>query len=496
MSDHLPVLIPLIPMAAAVLAPLLGMVRRSWAHRVAVTALAADSAIAVWALVEVLDSGSMRYSLGGWEPPIGIELLLDPLSVFFAVVVAVVATVVLIGAEDLLDGEAAGRSVPYFTTALLLVAGFQGMIATADFFNLFVFLEIAGLSGYALLSLGDRAAPVAALRYLLLGATGASLYLLGLWFVYQVTGSLNMADVAQIATTSWDDPALVVGVCLMVVGMALKMALWPLHGWLPDAYTYAPSSSSALVAPIGTKVGAYVLIRILLFVFGTEFVTDTIPITTVILWASAVGIVYGSVMAIAQRELKRMLAYSSVAQIGYIGLGIGLANPLGLVGALLHVLNHALMKATLFLVAGNLRRTLGHSDIDRLDRGTRRRLPGTTLAFTVAALSMIGIPPLAGFFSKWYLGAGAVDAGAWPMVVVILISSLLNAVYFFRVIEHLYLTPEPEPATDSTPAPGTGRRIPVTAASAGALAVGIVVVGVLNVAVVTGLLDLIRPAGW
>jgi multicomponent Na+:H+ antiporter subunit D len=474
------------------------MVHRRWAHRVAVAALATDAVVAVWAMSEVLDSGSARYSLGGWQPPIGIELLLDPLSVFFAVVVAGIATVVLFGADDLLDGEAAGRSVPYFTSALLMVAGFQGMILTADFFNLFVFLEIASLSGYALLSLGDRAAPVAALRYLLLGATGASLYLLGLWFVYGVTGSLNMADVAGIAVGAWDDPALVIGVSLMVVGIAVKMALWPLHGWLPDAYTYAPSSSSALVAPIGTKVGAYVLIRILLFVFTTGFVTDTIPITTVILWSSAVGIIYGSVMAIAQRELKRMLAYSSVAQIGYIGLGIGLANPLGLIGALLHVLNHALMKATLFLVTGNLRRTLGHSDIDRLDRETRRRLPGTTLAFTVAALSMIGIPPLAGFFSKWYLGAGAVDAGAWPMLVVILVSSLLNAVYFFRVIERLYLTPEPESESDED------ERLTVTddrpsatvGAAAGSLAVGIIVVGLFNVAVVTGILELIRPPGW
>jgi len=495
-SRHLPVLIPLIPMAAAVLAPLAGIVRRTWSHRIAVAALAADAAVAVWALTDVLDAGSIRYSLGGWQPPIGIELLLDPLSVFFAVVVAAIATVVLFGANDLLDSEAGGRSVPYFTTALLMVAGFQGMIVTADFFNLFVFLEIAALSGYALLSLGGRAAPVAALRYLLLGATGASLYLLGLWFVYGVTGSLNMADVARIAVAAWDDPALVVGVSLMVVGIAVKMALWPLHGWLPDAYTYAPPASSALVAPIGTKVGAYVLIRILLFVFTTGFVTDTIPITTVILWASAVGIIYGSVMAIAQRELNRMLAYSSVAQIAYIGLGIGLANPLGLIGALLHVLNHALMKGTLFLVAGNMRRALGHSDIGRLDRETRRRLPGTTLAFTVAALSMVGIPPLAGFFSKWYLGAGAVDAGAWPMVAVILISSLLNAVYFFRVIERLYLAPEPESDADESP-PGTDDRpSAMVGTAAGALGLGIVVVGVLNVAVVIGLLELVVPPGW
>lgn len=494
MTRHLPVLIPLIPLAAAVVVPLAGMVRRTWAHRIAVGAVAIDAVIAVWALTEVLENGSMRYSLGGWQPPIGIELLLDPLSGFFAVVVATIAAVVLIGAREMLESEAPGRSVPYFTTALLMIAGFQGMIITGDFFNLFVFLEIASLAGYALVSIGDRAAPVSAFRYLLLGATGASMYLLGLWFVYGVTGSLNMVDVAAIVPGAWDDPALMIGLSLMLVGIAIKMALWPLHGWLPDAYTHAASPSSALVAPIGTKVGAYVMVRILFFVFTVEYVGRTLPLTTVILWMSAIGILYGSVMAIAQREMKRMLAYSSVAQIGYIGLGIGLANPLGLIGALLHVLNHGLMKATLFLVAGNLRRTLGHTDIDRLDARTRRLMPGTTVAFTVAALSMIGVPPLAGFFSKWYLGAGAVDAGQWPMVIVIMVSSLLNAVYFFRIMERIYLRPEP----DSDAEPGdTAVERPTRSMVAAplALAAGIVVVGLLNVLIVTGILEAIRPPG-
>lgn len=261
-TRHLPVLIPLIPLAAAVLVPLAGLVRRSLAHRIAVAAVAIDAGLAVWALTEVLENGPMRYSLGGWQPPIGIELLLDPLSGFFAVVVATIAAVVLIGAREMLESESPGRSVPYFTTALLMIAGFQGMIITGDFFNLFVFLEIASLAGYALVSIGDRAAPVSAFRYLLLGATGASMYLLGLWFVYGVTGSLNMVDVAAIVPGAWDDPALVIGLSLMLVGIAIKMALWPLHGWLPDAYTHAASPSSALVAPIGTKVGAYVMVRI------------------------------------------------------------------------------------------------------------------------------------------------------------------------------------------------------------------------------------------
>jgi multicomponent Na+:H+ antiporter subunit D len=227
----------------------------------------------------------------------------------------------------------------------------------------------------------------------------------------------------------------------MIIGMGIKMAIFPLHGWLPDAYTYAPSTTSALIAPIGTKVAAYVVIRILFFVFDVNHVSRTLPIADLLSWLAAIGILYGSVMAIAQNEMKRMLAYSSVAQIGYIGLGIGLANPLGFIGAVLHILNHAFMKGTLFLVSANIRKHFGHSDISRFDASFRKKLPWSMAALSLAALSMIGLPPTAGFFSKWYLALATIDRGNWLFLAVILISSLLNAVYFFRILERVYLAP-------------------------------------------------------
>jgi multicomponent Na+:H+ antiporter subunit D len=310
-----------------------------------------------------------------------------------------------------------------------------------------------------------------------------------------------MADVTAILPSTWGNPALVIGLALMVTGMGIKMALWPLHGWLPDAYTQAPSASSALIAPIGTKVGSYVLIRLLMFVFTPALFRDELPVADVIVWLSAIGIIYGSIMAIAQRELKRMLAYSSVAQVGYIGLGIGLANPIALVGAVLHVVNHAFMKGALFMVAGNLRVRLGHSDIDRMDATLRKKMPWTMAAFTVGALSMIGVPPTAGFFSKWYLAWGAIDEGLWIMVVVIMASSLLNAVYFFRVLEHAYLRPAPdggeEPAVVSggvATATRTEAR-PAMLLPTLAFAVGILALGILNTPIVTGILENIVPPG-
>jgi multicomponent Na+:H+ antiporter subunit D len=247
------------------------------------------------------------------------------------------------------------------------------------------------------------------------------------------------------------------------------------------------------MAPIGTKVGAYALIRLLVFVFGGPLVVDELPVADVVMWLSAIGIIYGSILAIAQRELKRMLAYSSVAQVGYIGLGIGLANPVALIGAVLHVVNHAVMKGALFLVAGIMRARLGHSDIGRIDAAVTRRLPWTMAAFTVGALSMIGIPPTAGFFSKWYLASGAVDRGLWIMVVVIMVSSLLNAVYFFRVLERAYLRRTDDETLEAVV---RDEAPPAMLVPALVLAVGILALGVFNAVLVNGVLDLIPPAGW
>ncbi|MBN2207457.1 MAG: monovalent cation/H+ antiporter subunit D family protein [Candidatus Aminicenantes bacterium] len=476
---------------AAIIIPLAALIDRRLARALALAASLAAVALGILNLVRVLADGPVRYFMGGWPPPIGIEYVLDPLSAFVILVVNAIGFLVLLHAGTPVARELpeAGQQVPYYAVAVLMLCGFNGIVVTGDFFNLYVWLEISSLSLYGLIAVGGRKAPVAAFRYLILGTIGACFYLLGLGFLFTMTGTLNMADLKAILPAVSAEPAVAVGLGLIVAGMGLKMALFPLHGWLPDAYTYAPSASSALIAPLGTKVGAYVLIRILFFVFGVGAAAKAFPLTTVVGWLAAGGILYGSVMAMAQRELKRMLAYSSIAQVGYIGLGIGLANPLGLIGAILHVMNHAAMKGLLFLVAGNFRTVLGHSDIARLDGSARRRMPWTTAAFAVGALSMIGIPPLAGFFSKWYLALGAVARKQWVFLAVILVSSLLNAVYFFRVLERVYLVkPDAEedaPRTEVT----ASMRIPVLI-----LAAALVLLGVLNAAIVKGVLAKVAAA--
>lgn len=503
MMDNSPALAPLLLLATAISIPVLAIRKTRVAYPVTMVASFGSVIISSYNILRVWRNGPLTYHFGGWFPPIGIEYVLDPLSSFVALVVNVIAFFVLWHSSGIQEGEIPGKSVPYYALALLFLCGANGIIVTGDLFNLYVFLEIFSLAGYGLIGIGEKQAPVASFRYLIMGTVGASFYLLGIGFLYIVTGSLNMADVRGILPHIHENPAVTAALSLIFIGMGIKMAIFPLHGWLPDAYTYAPSTSSALVAPIGTKIAAYVLIRILFFVFGVEFVSRSLPITDLIAWLSAMGIIYGSVMAMAQNEMKRMLAYSSIAQIGYIGLGIGLANPLGYIGAVLHILNHAFMKGALFLVAANLRKKTGQSDIAKLDASLRKRLPWSMAAFTVAALSMIGLPPTAGFFSKWYLALGAIDRGKWVFLAVILVSSLLNAVYFFRILEKVYLIPPPAQKTgeDLHPEAGTGRG-PLVGEETYSLMIPVVIVsfsllliGLWNASIVEEVIQRIVPLG-
>lgn len=438
-ESHLPALIALTFALFAVLIPAFGIWKPGTSQPLAVFGSGIASVLSLYGFVSYLQTGSIRYFFGGWEPPVGIEFVYDGLSGFFILVINTVAFLVLIHSRHVARKEFPGKEMPYFALAMLALLGFNGMILTGDLFNLYVFLEISSLASYALIAIGARPAPYAAFRYLIIGTAGGTFYLLGVGFLYTVTGTLNIIDMAAMLPNFATNTSVVAALILMVVGVGVKAALFPLHGWLPDSYTFASSSSSALIAPIGTKVAAYILFRIVFYLFGVELTDAVAPITTVIGVLAAIGILYGSIMAIAQSELKRMLAYSSVSQIGYIIMGLSLANPLGFAGALLHVLNHAVMKATLFLVAGNLRMKEGHSDISRFDDSYRKKYPWTMASFSIAAISMVGLPPLAGFFSKWYLALGTIDNENWLFLAVILVSSLLNAVYFFRILEKVYM---------------------------------------------------------
>ena len=438
-GEHLPIIVILTYCLASLLMPLACLVDRRAPSLLALAAAGAALAFSFMTLGKTLTDGTFTYAVGAWPPPVGIELRADPLSAFFLVVINLISTVVLFHAHFNQRAGNGDRAISYHACVMLMLGGFSGIIGTADLFNLFVFLELSALAGYAILGNGSGRAAHSAFRYLILGTIGASFYLLGLGFLYADSGSLNMGDVALIIESGGMSATARIALVFIILGICLKMALLPLHQWLPDVYTDAPPMSTALVAPIGTKVAVYVLLRMLFDVFPTNLADTGFPLHAVLAVTGAAAILWGSVMAIPQNNLKRMLAYSSVAQIGYIALGIGLATPYGYIGAVLHVFNHALMKACLFLYSARLEKTGLGISIDRMGPAIRQRLPVSTACFVIAALSMIGLPPTAGFFSKWYLILGSYESGNWVFVAVILGSSLLNAVYFFRIIERIYL---------------------------------------------------------
>ena len=440
MSDHLPILIVICPLVAALLVPLAARLSVRLSRVVTVVASAAALVCAVAALRAVLDRGVWHYHLGGWAPPWGVEYVVDPLGGGMAVLVALVATLVAIYAGPHLQYFSLLRGAAFDSLFLLLTSGLLGITLTGDLFNLYVFLEISSLAAYALLASGGDRAAVATFRYVLIGTIAASFYLLGLGYLYALTGTLNMADLAVRLSSVAPGSAVTVGVVLIVVGLAVKMAVFPLHGWMPDAYSYAPPPVTMFVAAVMSKVSAYALIRVLFFVLPAGEVVETA--LAVLSWVAVGGILAGSILALAQTDVRRMLAYSSVGQMGYVVLGLSLGSVTALTGALLHVVAHAVAKGCLFGTIGNLSRKTVSAEISGF-AGAAQRAPLTMAAFTVAALSLVGVPPMAGFFSKWYLLRGALEADAPSFAAVILVSSLLSAVYFFRVVEQIYFVSAP-----------------------------------------------------
>ena len=491
MTPHLPMLIVIVPLLSAILIPLAALRSVALARSIMLVALISVSLFSALTLSQVIEQGTWHYALGGWEPPWGIEYVIDTISGGMACLIAVVALLVAIYMGPHVQGWSSSRTSMFYSVFLLLVTGLMGMVLTGDVFNLYVFLEISSLASYALLSTGGIRSAVATFRYLLIGTLAATFYLIGIGYLYALTGTLNMADMAARLPAVAGSPVFIIAVGFIVVGLSIKAALFPMHGWLPDAYTYAPGPVVGFISAVMTKVSAYALFRVLYFVLRPE--GAILSTLTILSWAAAFGILAGSILAVAQQDIRRMLAYSSIGQMGYILLGLALATPTAITGALLHVFNHAIMKACLFLIAGGVHWQTGHTKIEDFI-GLSRRMPWTMAAFVVAALSMIGLPPTAGFFSKWYLVTGALESDRWFFIAILVTSSLLNAVYFFRIIEVSYLR-QPESSRQPEGAPlSTYRELPIRMLMPILLlATGVIVIGLLNQTIVTQVIQAVLP---
>lgn len=438
MISILPTLLFLLPFLAALVAAALGWYVRGSARWVALVSLASTAALSLVTVARVLSEGAIHTYMAGWPPPLGIELVVDRLSAFVATVVSVIALITVAGSTNTVRVELPGRETLYYACVLLLVGGLMGIVVTGDLFNLFVHLEVASLAAYALVAAGGRGAPRAALAYLIIGSVGASLYLLGVGFLYAGTGTLNMRDAAALIAEA--EPRLILVASLLIVaGLGIKMALFPLHQWMPAAYARSPAASAALMAPLFTKVSAYALIRVLFGVYGAELL-DGGAVLDLVAWAGAIAIVMGGALAFVQRDLRRLLAYSSVGQMGFVALGVGLANAAGMTGAVLHIANDALMKGVLFLAAGIALLRFGVANVDDLNR-LRGHAPWTAAAVVVAGLSLVGVPPLSGFFGKWYVLMGTIEEGRWVFTAAVVLGSLASIGYVFRIFERLFFAP-------------------------------------------------------
>jgi multicomponent Na+:H+ antiporter subunit D len=451
---HLPALQVVVPLIGALLA---GLLRRgNPAFVVAAVVSWSMPVIAVALLWQVLRTGPISYHLGGWEPPWGIEYRIDALNAFVLVLVSSVGAVIIPFARRSLAFEVGERDAAWtYCMYLLCLTGLLGIAATGDAFNAFVFLEISSLSAYVLIALGpDRRALLSAYQYLIMGTIGATLYVIGVGLLYLVTGTLNMVDIAERLGPAWptQSSAIIAGIGFILVGLSLKLALFPLHLWLPNAYAYAPSWVTTFLAATATKVAIYLFVRFLFAILGVAVDVGTLPIAVIIIGLSVAAMVIASVIAVFERDLKRMLAYSSVAQIGYITLGIGLANQAGLTGGLVHLVNHALLKATLFLAVGAFFYR-AHCALLSEFAGIGRRMPLTATAFTIAAFGLVGTPGTVGFISKWYLAVGALDHGWWLLVAAIVVSSVIALVYVGRVLEVIWLQDPSLQALQASEAP-------------------------------------------
>jgi len=438
--EQSPILILAIPLLTALAISLFCQRHDRFAYVLLVLAMAGSFVAALLTMITVVQSGAaIHYRLGDWPPPFGIELVIDHLNALVLTMVSGCALLTAVYSLRSVREESGDRIAHYYTLFGLLIAGLLGMVATGDAFNLYVLLEISALSSYAMLARGRGYAYYATFKYIIMGTIGACFYLLGVGYLYIKTGTLNMADLSDILSTAemHESVSIRIGFILIIVGIWIKMALFPLHGWLPNAYTRAADTTSCLIAPLMTKVSVYIMIRLMFSVFSVDYVFRTIPWHEAVVWLATAAIVAGSISALAQRNLKKMLTYIIVAEVGYMVGGVWLANRSGLTGAVYHILSDALMTLCLFMAVSAIIFKTGKTGFDAMEN-IFRKMPVTSVVFVVGAFAIIGIPPTCGFFSKWFLIRGGIEAGQWGFVAALLFSSLISAVIFFRLIEIAY----------------------------------------------------------
>ena len=399
-------------------------------------------------VLNMISEGTTVYTMGGWDPPHGISLVVDALNAPVLLLISAMAVLTIVYGMPATVAEVEPKKrAPFYAAFLICFAGLLGMVVTGDAFNVFVFLEVSSISTYALVAMGaarDRRALSASYNYLILGSIGATFFVIGLGFLYMETGTLNMADMGRILA-DLDGGSRVASIAFgfIVVGLGLKLAMFPLHTWLPGAYAYAPSMVTIFLASTATKAALYLLLRFSFTIFDPNFEYVGAVLRYLLVGVGVIGMIFASLQAIFQTDVRRTLAFSSVAQVGYMLLGIGLATAAGLAAGYLHLLNHAIIKGGLFIALGAFWYRFGITRIKDFE-GLSKTMPLTMGAFTVSALSLIGVPFTAGFVSKVNLATAAADKGWWWAVAVIVITSVLAIIYMGRILLSAYFGDAPQ----------------------------------------------------
>ncbi|MEM0955416.1 MAG: proton-conducting transporter membrane subunit [Pseudomonadota bacterium] len=471
MSTQLPILLFLIPFIAGVALPMATAKHRHWCQPITLTAVAFMTVMAILNLQVVLTQGPMEYALGGWAAPVGIAWLNDSLAALVVLTVSGVALLTLLYGRQVTSPTLEG-SMAYYTLLLMLVSGLVGIVFAADLFNVFVFLEVSALAAYALVGANGGKSAVYAFRYLLLGSLGATLYLLGVAHLYVATGTLNMADLATRIPALMTSTAVAGGLIYIFLGLSIKMALIPLHGWLPDAYQNAPNPVTPLLAATVTKVSlvAWVRIEYSLILPGVE--VSAVPVLVLLEEVGVIAAIVGGALALIQTDLKRMFAYGGIGHVGLILVGVSLGNATGFAGGLFYLLNDAVMQAALFMIAGSLLHLHKVRTLDEL-RDMAKPSPWLTGALIVVAVGMVGLPPTGGFFGKWNIVLGALEAEHYLAAFSVVASTLLTLGYFIKVFACWFHRPH----SDDTDVP---LMRPSLTASLGLASVAMVALGVFS----------------
>lgn len=456
MQIHSPALLVVVPF---ILAPLIALVpsgRFAWLVSILATGFSLVFAIILLGEVQTNPTGFESYALGKWDPPLGIEFRVDDLNAMILLMVTAIAFLASIFSWPTVEAEVRKEKRALFYSAYLVcVSGLAGVAITGDAFNLFVFLEISSISTYVLVAIGanrDRRALPAAFNYLVMGTIGATFFVIGVGFLYAATGTLNMADLSTKLPDLTGSRTVQAGFAFIVVGLGLKAAMWPLHQWLPNAYAYSPSFVTVFLSATATKVALYALIRFIFSVFSPEFAFQAASFGMIFMPLGIAAMVICSFQAVFQTDVRRTLAYSSVAQVGYMVLGVSIGTAAGLSAGLFHLVNHAMIKGALFMAVAGVVLTYQGTHI-RDFAGLGRSAPLTMTAFAIAGLSLIGVPLTAGFQSKLQLGYALFDQGMWWAVALVVFSSFLAVIYMGRILEAIFFQPPVNPRKKRQEAP-------------------------------------------